>query len=258
MHRCLWAIALLGITLVIPSGAGGAAPRTLGTLPLRATFKETFYEDVCPPGWPSSTTECFDFSGKGIVPGLGTATVNWKLISDISSGLSCQHFAFTTIVITVAGKGAIDASLTDLKTHCWQRPPAVYGPFGGTITGGSGAYTGASGTVQVTQNEVDEVGGAGDAIDMWTGALSVPGLEFNLTPPTLHGVHNRTVRARKSKLVRVRYAVTARDADGRAVPATCAPRSGSFFKRGQTKVTCSATDANGNTASATFVVTVKR
>jgi HYR domain len=48
----------------------------------------------------------------------------------------------------------------------------------------------------------------------------------------------------------------ARD-DGAAVAVKCRPRSGSFFRRGRTSVTCSATDANGNTATATFVVTVK-
>lgn len=65
-----------------------------------------------------------------------------------------------------------------------------------------------------------------------------------------------TVRARKAGHVRVRFTVTAQDA-ARTVPVTCTPRSGSLYKRGRTKVTCSATDASGNTATATFVVTVK-
>jgi hypothetical protein len=185
MHRYMWPVAVLvaaAAVLLIPSGAGSAPTRTLGTLPLRATFTDTFYEDACPPGRSPSTTECFDFSGEGAVPGLGKATVTWMLIDDVSSGLSCEHLDFTTIVIRVAGKGAIDAAITDPKTHCWPRPPAVDGPFEGTITGGSGSYAGASGTVQVTQNQTDEVGGAGDAIETWTGTLTVPGLDFNLTP----------------------------------------------------------------------------
>jgi HYR domain len=85
-----------------------------------------------------------------------------------------------------------------------------------------------------------------------------PGLDFDLTPPTLHGVHDSTVRARKARRVRVRFTVTAKDAARGRVPVTCTPRSGSLFKRGRTKVTCAATDGNGNTATATFVVTVKR
>jgi hypothetical protein len=68
------------------------------------------------------------------------------------------------------------------------------------------------------------------------------------------------VRAGKARRVRVRFTVTAKDAASPAVvvPVTCTPRSGSLFKRGRTKVTCSAADANGNTATAAFAVTVKR
>ena len=45
------------------------------------------------------------------------------------------------------------------------------------------------------------------------------------------------------------------DLDG-TVPVTCTPPSDSFFNIGDTTVTCSATDAAGNTGSATFTVTV--
>jgi hypothetical protein len=194
-----------------------------------------------------------------VVPGLGKATVTWQLIDDVADGLSCQRFNFTTIVVKVAGKGEIDASLTDPKAHCWTRPPLVAGPFVGTVTGGSGRYAGASGNLQVTENLKDDVGGAGDAIETWIGTLTVPGLEleFELTPPTLHGAHDRVVRT-KARRMRVRFSVTAKDAARRGVPVTCTPRSGSLFNRGRTRVTCSATDANGNTATAAFAVTVKR
>jgi len=256
MGRVLMAVGiLLGCLLLLPSGGSGARTRTSGTLQLRGKFTDTFVD--CPSG-QSADKECFTVAGKSVVPGLGKATIAWNWIADVSGGYSCQHFDFTTIVVKVAGKGEIDASLTDPKTHCWGLPPAVYGPFEGTITGGSGSYAGASGHVQIAENMTDELGGAGDIIETWVGTLSVPGLDFSLTPPTLYGVHNRTMRARKAKRVRVRYTVTARDTAGRAVPVTCAPRSDSFFKRGATKVACSATDADGNTATATFVVTIRR
>jgi hypothetical protein len=248
-----------GIWLLIPTRASSTPTRTLGALQLRAIFMDVFYEGPCPPGVPvPAQVECFIFAGKGVVPGLGKATVTWQLIDDLTDGLSCQHFNFTTIALKVAGKGEIDASLTDPKTHCWTRPPVVAGPFVGRVTGGSGSYAGASGNLQVTQNLKDDVGGAGDAIETWVGTLSVPGLDFDLTPPTLHGVHDMTVRTRKAMRVRVRFTVTAKDAARRAVPVTCTPRSRSLFKRGRTPVTCSATDANGNTATATFTVTVTR
>jgi len=253
-------VALLVATAVALPIASGATPtRASGTLQLRATFRDALYENACPPGAPrSSNTECFTVTGHGLVPGLGKATVTWMLIADVSSGLSCEHFAFTTIVVEVAGKGKIEASLTDPKTHCWPRPPAVYGPFEGTITRGFGRYAGASGNLRVTENITNEVGGAGDAVESWVGTLAVPGLEFDLFPPTVRGAHKRTVRVLEAKRVRVRYTVTAKDAEDGLVHASCTPRSGSLFKRGRTTVRCSATDASGNTAKAAFVVTVTR
>ena len=262
-HRHFLPVALLvatAVALPVAGGASGAAPRRAsGTLQLRATFRDTLYENACPPGTPRSpNTECFTVTGHGLVAGLGKATVTWMLIADVSSGLSCQHFDFTTIVVDVAGKGKIDASLTDPKTHCWPRPPALYGPFEATITGAFGRYAGASGNLQVTENFTNEVGGAGDAVETWVGTLAVPGLEFDLTPPTVRGAHNKTVRVPKAKRVRVLYAVTAKDAEDGMVPVRCTPRSGSLFRRGRTTVRCSAVDSSGNTTKATFVVTVKR
>ena len=249
-----------GTLLLMATGASSTPTRTSGAFELRATFRDTLNEESCPAGVPvPAQVECFRFDGDGVVPGLGKATVAWHLIDDLTDGLSCQHFNFTTIVVKVAGKGEIDASLSDPKTHCWGKPPLVAGPFGGTVTGGSGSYEGASGNLQVTVNETEESGGAGLAIETWVGTLTVPGLDFDLTPPTLHGVHDRTVHAGKASRVRVRFTVTAKDAARPAVvPVTCTPRSGSLFKRGRTNVTCSATDANGNTVTATFAVTVKR
>jgi hypothetical protein len=94
--------------------------------------------------------------------------------------------------------------------------------------------------------------------DTWKGTLVVPGLEFDLSPPTLSGAANKVVRApRKAKAARVSFTVSARDDVDCSVPVTCKPRSGSRFKVGKTRVTCSATDTSGNAASATFTVTVK-
>ncbi|WP_371930632.1 HYR domain-containing protein [Streptomyces poriferorum] len=50
---------------------------------------------------------------------------------------------------------------------------------------------------------------------------------------------------------RIRYRVTATDAQDGTLPATCTPASGSFFPIGTTTVTCSATDAAGNTGTDT-------
>jgi hypothetical protein len=58
----------------------------------------------------------------------------------------------------------------------------VAGAFGGTVTGGSGSYAGASGNLQVTENLTDESGGAGTAIETWVGTLTVPGARLRPHP----------------------------------------------------------------------------
>ena len=194
-----------GILLLIATGASSTPTRTLGALSFTRRSGTPSNEESCPSGAPvPAQVECFRFDGDGVVPGLGKVTVAWQLIDDLSDGLSCQHFNFTTIVVKVAGKGEIDASLTDPKTHCWPRPPLR----GGTVRGHGhwrlGELPGASGNLQVTVNLTEESGGAGQAIETWVGTLTVPGLEFDLTPPTLHGIHDRTVRAGKARRVRVR------------------------------------------------------
>jgi hypothetical protein len=126
-----------------------------------------------------------------------------------------------------------------------------------TITGGSGAYAGASGggTVETHSNGPPNFSG----VDVWTGTLIVPGYAFDLTAPTIKGAKNRTVRvARLARHARVTYAVTAQDDVDPIVPATCSPRSGSRFHLGSTRVHCSATDTSGNTRKATFTVTIRR
>jgi hypothetical protein len=67
------------------------------------------------------------------------------------------------------------------------------------------------------------------------------------------------VRApRKAKSERVRFQVTDADAVDGPVPVRCRPSSGSRFRTGRNAVRCSATDADEDTATARFTVTVKR
>jgi hypothetical protein len=65
------------------------------------------------------------------------------------------------------------------------------------------------------------------------------------------------VGATKATGAIVKYAVSAKDAAGRAIPVACAPASGKLFPLGETKVTCSAKDAAGNQATETFAVLVR-
>lgn len=126
-----------------------------------------------------------------------------------------------------------------------------------TVTGGTGIYAGASGAGTVTRSlGTTDTGSAG--IETWTGTLTVPGVEFDLTRPTLAGATNKTVRAKKgARSARVAFRVTAQDDRDGTLPVACTPGSGSRFKIGRTRVKCSSTDSSANTANASFTVTVR-
>ena len=164
--------------------------------------------------------------------------------------------------LIVKGKGEIFLAVKGTDA-CLFGPPSdtvvnTTLPF--TVIGGSGAYVGASGSGTVTEaGHFSPSYGHAVGRDTWTGTLLVPGLAFDLTPPTLDGAPSKTVRVRKRvRQARVTYSLRAQDDVDGAVPVSCKPRSGSRFKVGRTVVRCSATDSSGNAAAATFTVTVKR
>ena len=75
--------------------------------------------------------------------------------------------------------------------------------------------------------------------------------------PTFSGATDRTATLpRNSDTVRVTYDITASDNSGEEITPTCTPESESKFSLGETQVTCTATDSDGNIGTATFAVTV--
>jgi hypothetical protein len=158
----------------------------------------------------------------------------------------------TTGRLLVAGKGELHFALAD-GAECIDIEPLRNMPQNFTVTGGTGAYEGASGS-----GRVERVLGGGVGRETWIGTVVAPKVEFDLTPPKLVGAMAKIVRAPKgAKTVRVTYKVTANDAVDGAVAASCTPRSGSRFRVGRTLVTCSASDKSANTATAKFRVTVR-
>jgi hypothetical protein len=160
----------------------------------------------------------------------------------------------------IASKGEIDFAIAETP-GCFVDTPGGVGNVTQTftVTGGTGIYAGASGSghiqaaVSPSTSNNTYVG-----FETWTGTLSVPGLDFDVTAPILTGATNKTVKARRgAKSVRVTYNVTARDAVDGEVAASCLPTSGSRFKAGRTLVTCSASDTSANTGTAKFRVTVR-
>ncbi len=241
----------LAVLAAVAAGTAIATPSGAVQLNSRLAGKWTGATE-CPRGTPS-TFACYGFFGNGVVPGLGRATTRYIKTFNGNFDAPCVH-TLSDGVIQVAGKGALELSITGPR--CEGVPPAQ-SSMDARITGGSKAYSGATGSLRVNSTVRESGPGTGTMVDIWSGTVTVPGLEFDLTAPTLKGATSRTVRApRDSKRLRVRYAVTARDAVDGSVPVVCIPRTSSFFRVGKTKVNCSATDTSGNTRRARFTVTV--
>jgi HYR domain len=258
----LW-VSLVVVVLsfgVVPVAVAGDSAAA-GTLELRAAFQLVSVRDQgCPPGIPTSpTTQCAARTGSGVAPGLGSVTYAYAFPVDVGAApcdaLSARALRYP-VRVTVVGKGEIHFDLRESPCVSTDNARTVSQDF--TVTGGTGLYAGASGTGTVVRAlGPTDTGAAG--IETWSGTLTVPGLEFDVTPPTLSGATSRTVRVPgRATRVRVTYTVTATDATDGAITPSCRPASGSRFRIGRTIVTCRATDSSGNTRDARFVVTVRR
>jgi hypothetical protein len=220
---------------------------------------------LCPRGTPGEMIECHARTGTGVIPGLGRVSHSYVYIAEAFAEVSpatCTHpgdvrILATSVRLSTAGKGDIDVSLEALPT-CMHRLTMLSPPsLAFTVTGGTGIYAGASGGGTLKHALRQAPGGAAGT-DTWAGTLVVPGLEFDVTPPQLRGAVARVVRVpRQARSARVTFTVSASDDVDGALPATCTPRSGSRFKLGKTRVTCSATDSGGNTWTERFTLTVR-
>src|SRR5262249_24746512 len=76
------------------------------------------------------------------------------------------------------------------------------------------------------------------------------------TPPTIHVPANIVQTNAGASGAIVTSTATATDLVDGTDPVTCAPASGSLFPVGPSTVHCTSTDAHGNTAMATFTITV--
>lgn len=251
------AATVLGLGADITPGRGATAMPS-GTLTLNASLRLSSNIGGCPP--PPGAEECAARTIGGPFPGLGPVTGTYDYFVDLgpsACGAEEGRALAYPIRFTVAGKGEIQVAVA--AGPCVVGNSIITQSQTFTVTGGTGIYAGAtgSGTLERQLGEPTATGRHGR--ETWKGTISVPGLEFDVTSPTLAGAVAKRIRApRNATRVRVTYAVTARDAVDGTVPVSCQPRSGSRFRIGRTVATCSATDTSGNTATARFTVTVQR
>ena len=252
------ALAALNVTGTTAAAVTGTE-RTAGSLALKATVQLVSTQGAaCPPG-VSGTTECFGRRGTGRVAGLGDVTVSYTYLADLGhpacSGGSVRILGYPAR-LTVAGKGELQVAVA-ARSDCLSQAAGLSPEQSFTITGGTGLYAGAAGSGTVSRALAQSDAGAAGR-ETWTGTLVVPELEFDSARPALSGATSKVVRAaRGAKTARVTFKVAARDDRDGVVPATCSPRSGSRFRLGRTRVTCSAADRSGNVATAAFWITVK-
>jgi HYR domain len=245
-------------TTAVPIATGGPE-RAAGTLNMRGTIPFVSTPSECPPGVDGQFVVCHTRTGTGLIGGLGRVTETYIFMPDPRP---CPNVAWTILPyevrLSVVGKGELELAVGGIDL-CIAAPGVPRAsPQWFTVKAGTGIYAGASGSGTITRTAgLPAARVLGE--DTWTATLVVPGLEFNVTPPTITGANSRTVRvSRKATGARVSYQVRATDDVDGAVPVSCRPASGSRFKVGRKRVTCEAADGSGNLATASFTVTVAR
>lgn len=240
-------VLVLALAIVAAAAVPAVATGVSGTaaLTLHAGLSTAWQSATCPAGTTGANPYCYAIRGAGVVRGLGQTSESYVyVIDDQSAAASNIHF---TATITVPQKGTIDISAKTPSPVC---PCTAHSQsLDYTVTGGTAAYAGAQGSGKVV---------VGTKLATWSGTVTVPGYRFDTSAPVISGATAKTVKAPAgAKRARVAYKVTAKDADEGSLPVRCTPRSGSLFKVGRTTVHCTAMDANGNSAKASFRVTVK-
>ena len=248
---------VIGLALLVAGTSAAADSSFAQTLNLQGSLSMASRDAVCPDGLPLSTA-CHSRTAQGEIPGLGRVSHTYMYNGDLTRcGPGDVVILGYTTSVRVVGKGEISVSVADAPCLLADLP-ALNATQSFTVTGGTGIYAGASGSGRIERAATFAPGGA-SGTDTWIGTLVVPGLEFDLTPPVMSGAANKTAKTKRgAKSARVTYQVMAQDDRDGAVTVACAPSSGSRFRLGRTRVTCSASDTSANSASASFTITVKK
>lgn len=143
------------------------------------------------------STICHSRRARGEISGLGeVAQACWYNGDPELCPGNVKILGYTTH-FTVAGKGEIPFAVA-AAPKCLSSTAGLTATQSFTVTGGSGIYTGVSGSGRVERAASFTAGGAAGK-DTWIGTLVVPGLEFDVTPPTLSGQNRRPCVLREAQ-----------------------------------------------------------
>jgi hypothetical protein len=170
------AVGVLCACASLATAAGLAAARHASTVPLNVTLHATWDPAKnCPPGVPvmvgGSLSPCFLIRAHAAFPGLGNVTVR-ESVGFLDALSKCMTVK-SSIVLAVGTRGEVHA---DGKTRRCVDPngDVTIVPF--KITGGTGAFTSATGSGTITVTDARETGrGNGDQKEAWKGKLTFSG-----------------------------------------------------------------------------------
>ena len=185
---------------------------------------------------------------------LGTTTVNCSA-SDAAGNTASSSFTVTVVdttppTLTLPGPTTAEATGSSgaAATYAASASDLVSGSVAVNCSPASGSTFGLGATT-VNCSASDAAG------NIASGSFTVTVVDT--TPPTVTVPANITAEATGPSGAAVTFTATASDLVDGVIAPTCSPLSGSTFALdATTTVTCSATDAHGNTGSASFSVSV--
>jgi hypothetical protein len=239
-------------TLSLPGNITAAATGPTGAV---VTFSATA-EDANPA---SPTVSCSPASGATFP--VGTTTVNCSA-RDAANNEATGSFTVTVTPYVAPDTTAPTLNLPEDITRQATGPSGAEITYTATADDADPAHptvtcTPASGSTFAVATTTVNCSATDAANNEATGSFTVTVTPYDVTPPVVTVPGNVTAEATSRAGAPVTYgAATAVDDRDGPLPATCLPASGTSFPMGDTTVTCSATDAAGNTGTAIFTVTV--
>jgi len=164
--------------------------------------------------------------------GNGMAFLSWNLVPNATgytlSRTTTSGSGYTQVSAALTGTTFVDTGLSNGTTYYYTL---------------ASQFNGATGPASAEISVAPNASGSSDPGDK--------------TPPVITTPGNLVVDATGTNGAPVSFAATAYDAISGFANVTCSPASGSVFPIGTTTVQCSAVDATGNVATASFSITVR-